>query len=314
MPSHPDPRQLREKRDELKAELARVGDLRPGSLVERYRRCGKSNCHCAAKGSMGHGPLWSLTREVAGKTITVVIPSSAVEQTRQQVAEYKRFRAQAKVLVEPASSYVTHNCGLQRWHRKRRPKKGLQTAFAAEIVSEIEALVGGGAVGRAGKQPGGSSKTREVKLVTTWSAEDRDHQGTPARDAGSVTYSAAIESAATRHTDQTPSEFARRVEREAQGAASTKPSVASSSATAPRKSGTSLTSTSQAPSRSSTSITPRGTSGASPKAIYGAGTDLGEMWAKQRRDELTKASSTHRARRRPWCARRSRRASSSART
>ena len=70
--------------------------------------------------------------------------------------------------------------------------------------------------GRQGKQPDGSSKTREVKLVTVWSAERRDEEGTPVRDPGSVSYSAAIESAATRDTDKTPSEFAQRVEREAQ--------------------------------------------------------------------------------------------------
>jgi hypothetical protein len=69
--------------------------------------------------------------------------------------------------------------------------------------------------GRAGKQPDGSAKTREVKLVTAWSAESRDTDGKPMRDAGSVTYSAAIESAARLDTDQSPSEFAERVLREA---------------------------------------------------------------------------------------------------
>jgi hypothetical protein len=68
--------------------------------------------------------------------------------------------------------------------------------------------------GRAGKPPDGSAKTREVKLCTVWSAEGRDKEGTPVRDAGSVTYSAAIESAAQRDTDAVPSEFAARVERE----------------------------------------------------------------------------------------------------
>jgi hypothetical protein len=69
--------------------------------------------------------------------------------------------------------------------------------------------------GRAGKQPDGSAKTREVKLVTVWSAEKKDTEGIPVRDALSVTYSAAIESAAESDTDPTPSDFARRVEREA---------------------------------------------------------------------------------------------------
>jgi len=70
-------------------------------------------------------------------------------------------------------------------------------------------------VGRIGKQPDGSAKTREVKLCTVWSAESRDEHGTPVRDEGSVSYSAAIESAATRDTDVDPSEFAQRVVREA---------------------------------------------------------------------------------------------------
>ena len=46
-------------------------------------------------------------------------------------------------------------------------------------------------VDRPGKQPDGSSKTREVKLVTVWSAEGRDKKGTPVRDVGSISYSAA---------------------------------------------------------------------------------------------------------------------------
>jgi hypothetical protein len=68
---------------------------------------------------------------------------------------------------------------------------------------------------RAGKQPDGSATTREVKLCTVWSAEARDAEGTPVRDAGSVSYSAAIESAATRDTDPAPSAFAARARREA---------------------------------------------------------------------------------------------------
>jgi hypothetical protein len=69
--------------------------------------------------------------------------------------------------------------------------------------------------GRAGKQPDGSSKTREVKLCTVWTAEGRDDDGIPVRDPGSVSYSAAIESAASRDTDTAPSAFAQRADREA---------------------------------------------------------------------------------------------------
>ena len=69
--------------------------------------------------------------------------------------------------------------------------------------------------GRPGKQADGSAKTREVKLCTVWSAERRDAQNRPVRDEGSVTYSAAIESAATLDTDEVPAAFSQRVLREA---------------------------------------------------------------------------------------------------
>ena len=70
--------------------------------------------------------------------------------------------------------------------------------------------------GRRGKQPDGSAKTREVKLATMWTAEGRDKAGRPVRDRGSVSYNAAVESAASRDTDPLPSAFAQRAYREAQ--------------------------------------------------------------------------------------------------
>jgi hypothetical protein len=88
------------KRDHLKSELNKVGDMRPGSLVERYRRCGKPSCHCARKNAPGHGPSYSLTHPVKGKTVTKIIPKGpAVEHTREQIAEYQRFRFLMQELI-----------------------------------------------------------------------------------------------------------------------------------------------------------------------------------------------------------------------
>ena len=69
--------------------------------------------------------------------------------------------------------------------------------------------------GRIGKQPDGSAKTGEVKLCTIWSAESLDEEGTPIRDAGSVTYSAALESASALDTAAVRAPFVERVWREA---------------------------------------------------------------------------------------------------
>jgi hypothetical protein len=71
-------------------------------------------------------------------------------------------------------------------------------------------------VSRAGKQPDGSAKTREVKECVVWTADARDDKGNPVRDRGSVSYSAGIESCCWNRAgtgDEIPV-FARRVERE----------------------------------------------------------------------------------------------------
>jgi hypothetical protein len=70
-------------------------------------------------------------------------------------------------------------------------------------------------VARPRKQPDGSAKTGEVKLCTIWSAESLDAEGTPIRDEGSVSYSAALESASALDTAAARSPFAQRIWREA---------------------------------------------------------------------------------------------------
>ena len=84
----------------MKDQPIALGDLRPGSLVERYRKCGKENCHCAQPDEPGHGPSWSLTRDVKGKTSTKIIPKAFVPQTGEQIEEYQRLRRLTSDLVE----------------------------------------------------------------------------------------------------------------------------------------------------------------------------------------------------------------------
>ena len=100
MPNTADLDTLLRLREQLRSEVTRVGDMRPGSLVPRFRRCGKPSCHCAKKGEKGHGPSYSLTHAVGGKTVTRVIPAgTAVDRTREQLQEYHRFRQLVQKLV-----------------------------------------------------------------------------------------------------------------------------------------------------------------------------------------------------------------------
>ena len=117
---------LRDKRDQLAASLAHVDDLRPGFLTARFRKCGKLNCHCAQKDSPGHGPSFSLTHRVAGKTITQVIPQGpAVERAKAQIAEYHRFRKLVRELIavseQICSAQVRASEALPASEAKKKP-------------------------------------------------------------------------------------------------------------------------------------------------------------------------------------------------
>ena len=140
--------------------------------------------------------------------------------------------------------------------------------------------------GRRGKQPDGSAKTREVKLVTVWTAETRNADGLPQRDPGSVSYSAAVESAASRPTDPLPSPFAQRAYREARrrgfDTAARRVVIGDGAewiwnlAAEQFPSAIEIIDIYHA----------KGHLCDVAKAIYGAGTDLAARWGKDRRDEL----------------------------
>ena len=140
--------------------------------------------------------------------------------------------------------------------------------------------------GRGGKQPDGSARTREAKLAVVWSADTTDKKGHPVCDPGSATYNAAIETIATRDTNPEPAPFARRIRREAERRGF---------ATAPRR----VVLGDGAPWI--WNFTDEHFPGAVQivdifhakghlfevaKAIYGPGSEVGEQWAKQRREEL----------------------------
>ena len=167
-------------------------------------------------------------------------------------------------------------------------------AAAAEIAPTLYLGLDGTGVpmrkaelaGRPGKQADGTAKTREVKLCTVWSAEGRDADGVPVRDAGSVSYSAAIERAATRDTDATGSAFAQRVEREARRRGFDR---------APRQvvlgdgapwiwnlAGEYFPEAIQIVDRFHVKEHLSGVA----KVLYGAPSDLGDAWAKARHDDL----------------------------
>ena len=118
--------QLETKRTDLFRQLAAVGDFRRGSITATSGKCGKPNCHCAEKDSPGHGPSFSLTHRVAGRTVTQVIPQGpAVERAKAQIAEYHRFRKLVRELIavseQICSAQVRDSEALPASEAKKKP-------------------------------------------------------------------------------------------------------------------------------------------------------------------------------------------------
>lgn len=131
----------------------------------------------------------ALLRELAGVEVSVSQVQRAAEALGKEIADDERACVERMGEAAP-----TMYLGMDGTGVPMRP-------------SEV--------AGRSGKQPDGSAKTREAKVVTVWTAESRDKEGKPMRDPGSVSYSAAIESAAVPDTSPQRSDLAERALREA---------------------------------------------------------------------------------------------------
>lgn len=87
--------QKMEKRiEEIKAKLARIGPMRPGSLNKQFTVCGRSNCRCGdPKNPKKHGPYYQLSYVHQGKSTSQYIQKESVAAVRSQLANYKTFKA-----------------------------------------------------------------------------------------------------------------------------------------------------------------------------------------------------------------------------
>lgn len=82
---------LRRRRTALLRQLPALQAILRGSLVERYKRCGKPGCKCAT--GPGHGPKYYLSISHSGEHPQMdYVPQGAVAQVREYLANYQRTR------------------------------------------------------------------------------------------------------------------------------------------------------------------------------------------------------------------------------
>jgi len=92
---------LRQRKRFLLSQLKIRPDSLRASLVERFSRCGKANCHCHHGGGK-HGPFYYLTQCLAvGKVNKFLLKSPTQQQSaRDAIEHYRQLQEQLEELSQ----------------------------------------------------------------------------------------------------------------------------------------------------------------------------------------------------------------------
>ena len=83
--------ELRRRRRKLLRDLPPLDRIMRGSLIERFKRCGRAGCHCA--NDRGHGPKVYLSVSVSGERPQMdYVPNARGDEVREMVANFNKAR------------------------------------------------------------------------------------------------------------------------------------------------------------------------------------------------------------------------------
>ena len=120
--------ELEGRRAVVLKEIAEVGDMRRGSIAERYRQCGKHPCCCEEADHPGHGPYYSLTVKAEGTTVTRHVAAGAeLAKVQREITAFRRFQDLVPALVavneEICEARPVEEAGDEASERSQREKK-----------------------------------------------------------------------------------------------------------------------------------------------------------------------------------------------
>lgn len=85
---------------QLSAALSQPQPMRRGSINERRMKCGQPSCPCQLNPKARHGPYYTLTRGVAGKTRSRYVSPQQLPLLRRQIEAGRQFRQQGEAAWE----------------------------------------------------------------------------------------------------------------------------------------------------------------------------------------------------------------------
>ena len=73
----------------VKAQLAALGDLRPGSLSTQWNVCGTPGCRCKATPPEKHGPYYQVSFTRKGKSSSKFVRKEDLAAVRRELKNYE---------------------------------------------------------------------------------------------------------------------------------------------------------------------------------------------------------------------------------
>jgi hypothetical protein len=111
--------QLLERRIErIQRELARLGDLRPGTLSKQYNVCGVAGCRCKASPPKKHGPYYQLSFTRKGKSSSRFVRREELPAVRRQIANYAKLRKLVDEWIDLGIELSTARLEVERGQRE----------------------------------------------------------------------------------------------------------------------------------------------------------------------------------------------------
>ena len=101
--------------ERIKAELQKIGNMRPGSLNTQLTVCGRKGCRCQDdKNPKKHGPYYQLSYVHQGKSSTQFIQKPLLAKVTRQLENFKAFKALTAEWVDLSLAIAKANLQLER--------------------------------------------------------------------------------------------------------------------------------------------------------------------------------------------------------
>ncbi|SRR5258708_38691995 len=91
---------------QLVAGLSQPQPLRRGSLYERRMKCGQTSCACQNDPKAAHGPYFTVTKKVDGKTRSRYVAPEQVATVQRQIAAGRQFQEDVEAYWEACEQWA----------------------------------------------------------------------------------------------------------------------------------------------------------------------------------------------------------------